>query len=207
MVIQPPLHFRLDTYDPTATLRAAIERHVKDAKWLPAYDEVAAWLSDNQSRGLLCVGPCGLGKSVICAQCLPLIFERAFDGFGVMVVTATEMNQRIDELLAFCGYRHIIVIDDLGTEAPETVTYGNRRRPFCELADTAERTGTLLIITTNLRTTRDTDPRRNYPSIQDRYGDPTIDRLRAITKVIVFRGESLRHAERRQPSSAPGNHL
>ena len=193
MVIQPPLHFRIDEGDPRLALWNAIRQFVKnDAQWLPAYDEVAAWLSDNQSRGLLCVGTCGLGKSVICAQALPIVFQYFLKEVAVKVVTATEMNQKIDELLQFCGSQRIIVVDDLGTEAVETVTYGNRRRPFCELADMAERTGTLLIITTNLRTTRDTDPRRNYPSIQDRYGDPTLDRLRAITKVIVFRGESLR---------------
>ena len=192
MVINSPLHFRIDTCDPRRELWAAICQNVKnEPKWLPAYEEVAKWLADNNSRGLICVGTCGLGKSVICCQALPYLFKRHFD-LDVMVVTAVEMNRRIDELLAYCGQKRIIVVDDLGTEAVETVTYGNRRRPFCELVDAAERTGTLLIITTNLRTTRDTDTRRNYPSIEDRYGVPTLDRLRAITKVIVFKGESLR---------------
>ena len=193
MVIQSPLHFRLDTADPAQVLWQAICKYVKNApQGLPAYREVATWLSDNYSRGLICVGTCGLGKSVICCQALPDIFRNYFDGIEVKVVTAAEMNQRIDELLAYCGQNRVIVIDDLGTEAPETVTFGNRRRPFCELVDTAERTGTLLIITTNIRTTKDTDLRRNYPSIETRYGIPTLDRLRAITKVIVFRGESMR---------------
>ena len=193
MVIHSPLHFRLDTADPAQVLWQAICKYVKNApQGLPAYREVATWLSDNYSRGLICVGTCGLGKSVICCQALPDIFRNYFDGIEVKVVTAAEMNQRIDELLAYCGQNRVIVIDDLGTEAPETVTFGNRRRPFCELVDTAERTGTLLIITTNIRTTKDTDLRRNYPSIETRYGIPTLDRLRAITKVIVFRGESMR---------------
>ena len=29
-----------------------------EARWLPAYDEVAAWMADNQGRGLLCFGNC-----------------------------------------------------------------------------------------------------------------------------------------------------
>ena len=191
MVINNPLHFRIDTVDPRRELWAAISQNVKNPRWLPCYEQVAAWLADNQSRGLLCVGTCGLGKSVICCQTLPYLFRRHFD-LETMVVTATEMNQRIDELLKYCGRNRIIVIDDLGTEAAETVNYGNRRRPFCELADAAERTGTLLIITTNLRTTRDTNQQRNYPSIETRYGVPTLDRLKAITKVAVFTGDSMR---------------
>lgn len=189
MVINNPLHFRLNTADPRKTIWQAIRHHVKnEPKWLPDYEQVARWLGDNESRGLLCVGTCGLGKSVICAQVLPMIFQHFFDGVEVKVVTAPEMNQQIDELLAFCAYKHVIVIDDLGKEAASV--YG--RRPFFELVDAAERTGTLLIITTNLRTTKDNDLRRNYPSIETRYGVPTLDRLRAITKVIVFKGESLR---------------
>ena len=191
MVINNPLHFGIDTCDPRRELWVAISQNVKNPRWLPCYEQVATWLADNQSRGLLCVGTCGLGKSVICCQTLPYLFRRHFD-LETMVVTATEMNQRIDELLKYCGRNRIIVIDDLGTEAAETVNYGNRRRPFCELADAAERTGTLLIITTNLRTTSDTNQQRNYPSIETRYGVPTLDRLKAITKVAVFTGDSLR---------------
>ena len=191
MVINNPLHFGIDTMDPRRELWVAISQNVKNPRWLPCYEQVATWLADNQSRGLLCVGTCGLGKSVICCQTLPYLFRRHFD-LETMVVTATEMNQRIDELLKYCGRNRIIVIDDLGTEAAETVNYGNRRRPFCELADAAERTGTLLIITTNLRTTSDTNQQRNYPSIETRYGVPTLDRLKAITKVAVFTGDSLR---------------
>ena len=192
MVINNPIHFRIDTCDPAQELWDAICQFVKkDPRGLPAYREVARWLGDNDSRGLICVGTCGLGKSVICCQALPYLFRRHF-GIEARVVTATEMNQRIDELLEYCGQQRIIVVDDLGTEAPETVTYGNRRRPFSELVNKAETTGTLLVITTNLRTTKDTDSRRNYPSIETRYGIPTLDRLKAITKVIVFKGESLR---------------
>jgi DNA replication protein DnaC len=110
-----------------------------------------------------------------------------------MAVTATEMNQRIDELLKYCGHNRVIVIDDLGTEAASV--YG--RRPFPELVDAAERTGTLLVITTNLRTNRDPDVRRNYPSIEARYGVPTLDRLRSLTKVAIFTGVSMRKTQKR----------
>ena len=188
MVIQSPLHFRIDTCDTRRELWAAICQYVKnEPKWLPAYEKVAEWLGDNHGRGLICAGTCGLGKSVICVQALPYLFKRHFD-IDVMTVTATEMNQRIDELLKYCGRDRVIVIDDLGTEAASV--YG--RHPFCELVDASERTGTLLIISTNIRTDRDPDVRRNYPSIEKRYGIPTLDRLRATTRVALFTGESMR---------------
>ena len=190
-VIIRPLHFGLfGDWDPRKELWAGISFYMGDrAKWLPAYEKVAGWLGDNNSRGLICVGTCGLGKSLICMKVLPVLFKKHF-GIEPMAVTAVDMNRRIDELLSYCGQDRIVIVDDLGTEAAETVTYGNRRRPFCELADRAETTGTLLIITTNLRTTRHaTMP---YPSIEERYGIPTLDRLRAVTSVVVFKGESLR---------------
>ena len=191
--------------DPRKELWAGISFYMgKDAKWIPAYETVATWLADNKARGLICVGTCGLGKSLICQKVLPVLFKRHFD-LEALSVTAVDMARRIDELLQYCEKNHIIIIDDLGTEPVETVTYGNRRRPFCELVDTAGRTGTLLIISTNLRTNmqrlkadcrqgRAGDPMPGrVPSIEERYGMPTLDRLRATTRVALFTGESMRH--------------
>lgn len=190
--------------DPRKELWAGIvyfmAQEKRQPQWLPDYDKVAAWLSDNEGRGLICVGTSGLGKTVICQKVLPVLFSRHF-GLEVLSVTANEMNARIDELLRYCQPNHIIIVDDLGTE-PASV-YG--RHPFCELVDTAERRGTLLIITTNLRTTArrltedcgqqgragDYDP-SSPPSIEKRYGMPTLDRLRATTRVATFTGESMR---------------
>ena len=198
------LHFRINL-DTRARLWSGLRYYLGDgAQWLAAYETVATWLSDNQGRGLICVGTCGLGKSVICEKVLPVLFKGHL-GLDVLAVTAVDMNRRIDELLSYCGLHRIIVIDDLGTEPAETVHYGNRRRPFCELVDRAGRTGTLLVISTNLRTNMqrlredcrlgragEPDPRR-VPSIEERYGMPTLDRLRATTKVALFTGQSLRH--------------
>ena len=46
-----------------------------DVEWLPEYEEVARWLSDNQGKGLLCIGNCGRGKTVITRDVLPLLFK------------------------------------------------------------------------------------------------------------------------------------
>lgn len=187
------LHFGLfGNVDPRKELTAGLNYYLGEKhQWLPAYDDMVTWLSDNKGRGLIAVGTCGLGKSLICTQILPVLFKKHFDK-EVKNVTAIEMNSQIDDLLDYCTPGHVIIIDDLGTESVETVFFGNRRKPFCELVDKAERTGTMLVITTNLRTTHDTDARRNYPSIETRYGMPTLDRLRSTTRVVVFRGDSMR---------------
>ena len=208
-----PKRFRFGIYDdrnPDSTERARrvlgayIYSYMKQqSQWLPAYEDVAQWLTDNHGRGLIIVGTPGLGKSLICTRVLPRVLKDHFDR-SVLSVTATEMCDRIDELLKYCQPGHFIIIDDLGTEPAETVTYGNRRKPFCQLVDAAERTGTLLIITSNLRTTAlrlkqdcqqgragDIDP-HSPASIELRYGAPTLDRLRAITRAIAFIGKSMR---------------
>lgn len=159
------------------------------AVWLPEYDAIADWLTDNKGRGLLCVGPCGLGKTLICQNILPMIIHST-TRIIPRAATAPEMNRDIDRLL---GLRCVIV-DDLGTEPADTNTYGNRRYPFTELVDDVERRRSLLIVTTNLRTTHGTDPKTGaaIPSIEDRYGQRTLDRLRATTRVVVLSGKSLR---------------
>ena len=68
------------------------------AVWLPAYDEVAAWLTDNQRRGLLCIGGNGLGKSIICQRIIPALILKRVD-YVVSCYTAVEMTQQFDILL------------------------------------------------------------------------------------------------------------
>ena len=67
-------------------------------------------------------------------------------------------------------------MDDIGTEG-QSVIFGERRWAFPEIVDEAEKKGKLLIVTTNL--TKD--------ELSGRYGDRTLDRLRAITKPIIFK--------------------
>ena len=148
------------------------------AKWLPEYKHVAEWLSDNNGRGLLLVGNCGLGKSLLCRQVIPMIINYYYRKI-VHIFDATDLNKKsmTDKILS----SHLTCIDDLGTEN-ELNDFGNRRIVFCELADRAEKDGKMLLITTNL----------SEEELRQKYGERTIDRLHAITRKIVFRGDSLR---------------
>jgi len=87
------------------------------------------------------------------------------------------MNANLDEVKK----KHIIYVDDIGTENL-SIKYGEKRLAFAELADEAEKKGKLLILTTNL----------TIDELKEKYGERTIDRLRAITKTILFSGASLR---------------
>ena len=54
--------------------------------------------------------------------------------------------------------------------------------PFAELVDLAEEKGTLLILTTNL----------TVDELRVKYGERVVNRLKAITNIIYFKGSSLR---------------
>ena len=157
-------------------------------KWLPCYDEVAAWLADNKGRGLLCLGPCGLGKTLIVQNILPVIIHRYTERV-VPTYSAYEMNDRIADIVK----HKLIVIDDIGTEPAVKFDYGERSTPFLKLCDAAEKRGILLMMTANLRTTHGTDRQGNaIPSIEDRYGDLVLSRLRSIVKIVEFKGKDMR---------------
>lgn len=150
---------------------------IKKAEWSEHnYRPIVDWMSDNKGRGLLMTGPCGLGKSLIGKHILPLLIQDACRKI-VTIVNAQELNTRIDEVLKL----HIIYIDDIGTEEISKV-YGNVRCTFSELCDAAEQKGKLLIISTNL----------TAKELGAKYGERTLDRLKAITKFVPFEGKSLR---------------
>jgi len=147
-----------------------------NAKWLPEYQSIASWLTDNQGRGLLMFGQCGRGKTVMGRLLLPLILNGMCRKI-VSCFTSQEMNKNPEEVLN----AHIIYLDDIGIEN-QSVEFGNRRIIFPEVVDAAERKGKMLIISTNL----------SLSEIKDKYGIRTADRLKAITTQVPFIGESLR---------------
>lgn len=171
-----PSKVRFHIPDSKENIQKGLKFFVPDSQYLPEYDLIAEWLGDNKGRGLICMGNLGRGKTVICTKIIPVLLNQ-YCRLIVNVVDAQELNNSIDNILQ----RHIICVDDVGTEN-EYVKYGERRTPFAELVDQAEKKGKLLILTTNL----------TVSELANKYGERTIDRLRAITKIVLFRGESLR---------------
>lgn len=150
---------------------------VRKATWNENnYRPIVDWMTDNKGRGLFMAGSCGLGKTLIGKYILPYLIRDSCRKV-VNIFNAQELNSKPDEIL---GY-HIIYIDDVGTENISNI-YGNKRIPFMELCDAMEQQGKLLICSTNL----------NVEELKQKYGERTIDRLRATTKFVTFEGESLR---------------
>lgn len=182
--------YNIHVADAEKRLRDGLHYFLKGSEqWLPAYDRIADWLQDNKGRGLLCVGHPGLGKTLICEKILPVILGNG--GRPIASVKATELHDRLPELLK----ERIVIIDDLGKEPAKY--YGNLDRSFFELCNNAERTGQLLIITTNLATARPASWPADRPwpwpdSIEHRYGQEVLDRLKVITSVVRIEGESMR---------------
>ncbi len=178
-----PYHVRIP--NARKRLEDGLRYFLKDqTQWLSGYDKVVDWLTDNKGRGLLCVGTPGRGKSLLCQQILPVILGNG--GRPIVSVAATDLKARLDELMN----EKIVIIDDLGKEPHKY--FGNVDNSFFELCNNAERTGHLLIITTNLSTTPSSN-RTVYPSsIQETYGTEVLDRLKVITRVVRLEGDSLR---------------
>lgn len=147
------------------------------AEWIEKnYRPIVEWMTDNKGKGLLITGSCGLGKTLIAKHILPLLIRDSCRRV-INIFTAQELNTKIDEILK----QHTIYIDDIGTESVSKI-YGNVRCTFSELCDAAEQRGKLLMITTNLTASE----------LEEKYGERTLDRLRAITKFVAFSGKSLR---------------
>ena len=145
-------------------------------QWLPEYELIADWLSDNKGKGLLLAGSCGRGKTLVATRILPLFFAERHLFYNLF--NSYELNSRQNEVFR-CK---ILCIDDLGVEN-ESVKYGERRNVFTELIDSVEKKGKLLVVTTNL--TQD--------EIVEKYGTRTLDRLFSCCKIVTFSGRSLRH--------------
>jgi DNA replication protein DnaC len=145
-------------------------------QWLPEYDEVASWLTDNKGRGLFLFGDCGRGKSLLCRYVLPAILLSHCQKV-VSIYNMQEVNNDIDEVLS----KRIISIDDVGTESV-SIQFGRRRIAFAEIMDAAEKDNKLLIISSNL----------NADEILKYYDTRILDRLKSTTLRIPFEGQSLR---------------
>lgn len=154
-----------------------------DAKWLQGYDEIAKWLQDNDYRGLLLYGANGRGKSVMCYNILPTVFQYYLKQVKTFKCRANNMHLiqsgRTDYFSMLCA--QVIFIDDFGTESITSI-YGEKRDVFSDIVDIAEQDKKLLVLSTNL----------TPDEIRDRYGIRTLDRLRAITRAICLNGESMR---------------
>jgi len=159
-----------------STLSGFLKMEGRNMQWLPEYEEVTEWLSDNKGRGLFIYGDCGRGKSLLCRYVLPAILLHHCQKV-VSVFDIQQANSDIDNVLS----KRIISLDDVGTESV-SIQFGRRRIAFAEIMDATEKDNKLLIASSNL----------NASQILNYYDMRVLDRLKSTTRRIPFRGQSLR---------------
>ena len=177
------IHFTIP--DARERLEEGLRRAVGPGfQWLQRpYDKIVSWLSDNKGRGLLFVGPSGVGKSVMCCDILPAIIGGK-DKDKIPVVTAEQMLTRGDELKR----AEVVVIDGLGREPRKK--YGHQDNTFLDLCEASVNGGPLLIINTSLSTNALNSSL--FPdSIERRYGIEVLDRLMVIATTAISYDGSL----------------
>ena len=156
-------------------MRAVIHQ---DVVWLPEYDRIAEWLSNNHKKGLLLIGPPGVGKTVITMKVIPMILHIYYKRILSCFQSTELVNRKAYEEVIL--YRNI-VIDDVGIEGVYN-DFGNPHVVFSEIVDAIEKRGALLIATSNL----------TINEIKAKYGLRTYDRLRAHMALVVIKEKSLR---------------
>lgn len=174
-----PTPFRFGIPTAKEALIAGLEEVMRHkAEWLSEYDQIANWLTNNQGKGLLLIGPPGIGKSEICMKVIPMIFRMAFH----KIFSRYQATELCNEPIYRTSLRQrFIAIDDFGIEGT-FYDYGNPHIVFSEIVDGIEKHGTLLVANTNL----------TLEEIKAKYGLRTFDRLRANMQVVVIREKSLR---------------
>lgn len=148
-----------------------------DFEMLPEYKEVIQWLSASQGKGILMTGANGRGKTAILKGVIPLIFKSR--GYNLRVLNSTEINP--NDFHEYLRKKKFIAIDEVGKDSI-IKDYGNVKDPVEAAIDHCEDHIKLLLMTSNL----------TAEQIKSRYGNRTLDRIRRLCKIVVFKGESFR---------------
>lgn len=158
-------------------MSAVLSRMGEKLVWLPEYDKVAEWLTNNNGKGLMLYGNCGRGKSLLVRYAIPMLF-RGFCQRIVTVVDCGSQQGNIDEILR----QKLISLDDIGVEV-DRVDYGTRRNIVVEAINKAQdNPDIMLIMSTNL----------SGDALRDKYGDRIYDRVKYLCHRVAFNGQSLR---------------
>ena len=158
------------------------DQTIREFDWIPEYDEVIDWLTDNKGKGLFLTGSCGRGKSNIINGVIRPFFLVRY-GRTLPGCRGSQLPDKKGEYFTFQTLlKHkCIYIDELGTEKMVT-EYGEKYEAFNDIINTAEENLNILIISTNL----------TGELFLKRYGERSLDRIERLCRFVKFEGNSLR---------------
>lgn len=174
------------------TIFCEVDTTIEKYQHLPEYEDVIDWMTNSRDKGLLLMGSCGRGKSIIISGVIPVLF-RILNRY-VRVVHAQDINRPVPNGMNY-GYgvkqetnldyllkTPVPIIDEIGVEN-QINDYGEKSEGFNLIINAAERYHRPLFITTNL----------TVEQLLERYGERTVDRLNHLCRVVEFKGDSLRY--------------
>ena len=166
------------------TIFKEVDKTVEYFQWLDEYYHVKSWMMNTEGKGLLLMGSCGRGKSVIASGVIPVLFR--MKGKYLRPVHAQDMTkptpqqpylaygQRPETWLDYLQRCPFPIIDELGVEM-QVNDYGEKCEGFNLVINAAERYNRPMFITTNL----------TEEQILARYGERTLDRLGHLSPKIT----------------------
>lgn len=134
------------------------------------------------------MGGCGNGKSTM-SEAIRRFYQKLPLPLSCVMMTANELNRIASEKTADDGKFERacrtprLIIDDLGTQQPYVIDYGNQRFPFNEVLEERYNRNLVTIISTNVMAK---DEFRNL------YGVRVEDRIKEFFVVVTVKGESYR---------------
>ena len=195
IVVRKPTSFSWGDRESCEAMLPALFRRldgsVTSYQHLPEYNELVEWMTDTKGMGLLLIGDCGRGKSIIVTGIIPLLL--AMKNINSYAIHADELSKSypfaastmgMDPKMTCLDYlcrSPYPIIDELGVETLVN-DYGERYEGFNQVINAAERYYRPLFVSTNLTT----------QELLNRYGERTLDRLQHLCRIVEFRGESLR---------------
>ena len=166
----------------------AVDKTIREFKYLPEYDEVVRWMTNTEGKGLLLRGVKGRGKSTILMSVFPVLFKlkhlvfRPIQAHDIGIEEYNVLNRTVCfPNLETMKKTRFPAIDELGVE-PQVNDFGEKFEGFNQIIDKAEQEIKSLFITTNL----------SPEQLLTRYDSRTLDRLGRLCKTVVFQGDSLR---------------
>lgn len=141
-------------------------------------EKVARWMIESPKRGLLLMGTVGNGKSTMLKAIARYLGPRADSK------SADEIFANYKDANSWYGIddKHVLLIDDLGTEPECFNNYGEKHYPIAELLMKRYSSNAVTVIATNLTKSQ----------ILERYGDRVRERIDETFAVLTYREPSYR---------------